>query len=521
MFASTTAAVNENDSRDGPKLTERALVLSRVLERQTRKHSISRRVSSLPAISKLVPTPLHKAAYVLPVRESSSIQPLPAPVVQLKRRSRLHGFWALRHRLFLLFHDATSSYEARCVSIFLLFAVAVSIIVYIIQTQPDLDPDFRTALQTIELGCIYLFSVDFAVRFVCTSDYKAFLHDPFNWIDCTSVLPHYLEVLVDSRLKGSTSLSAIRTLRLLRVARILKLSRYTSSLHIFLRSLTLSATPLFMLVFLMGIATIVFSSALYFAELTDPLPNFTPTTMCRNPTFSKTCHPNVNPSDDCCDVNPFNSIPATFWWCVVSMTTVGYGDEVPVTPAGKTIASLAMIAGMLILSLPISVIGANFQRVMKEFTKQALKENIDSVANMDVLRRAEMVEVLRAFEVVGENIDIDPDELIALYDLNHSGALEDDELANFRNDLADLQSAIRNHQAHILSPAQELRVKKLSFGGSFDRGTKFDVAAEHAEKIEQMVETRLLESEVRMEAKLTVLNKALVRLQAQLELLGD
>ncbi|CAK4146284.1 unnamed protein product [Aphanomyces euteiches] len=473
MFASTTAAVNENDSRDGPKLTERALVLSRVLERQTRKHSISRRVSSLPAISKLVPTPLHKAAYVLPVRESSSIQPLPAPVVQLKRRSRLHGFWALRHRLFLLFHDATSSYEARCVSIFLLFAVAVSIIVYIIQTQPDLDPDFRTALQTIE------------------------------------------------RLKGSTSLSAIRTLRLLRVARILKLSRYTSSLHIFLRSLTLSATPLFMLVFLMGIATIVFSSALYFAELTDPLPNFTPTTMCRNPTFSKTCHPNVNPSDDCCDVNPFNSIPATFWWCVVSMTTVGYGDEVPVTPAGKTIASLAMIAGMLILSLPISVIGANFQRVMKEFTKQALKANIDSVANMDVLRRAEMVEVLRAFEVVGENIDIDPDELIALYDLNHSGALEDDELANFRNDLADLQSAIRNHQAHILSPAQELRVKKLSFGGSFDRGTKFDVAAEHAEMIEQMVETRLLESEVRMEAKLTVLNKALVRLQAQLELLGD
>ncbi|RHY32210.1 hypothetical protein DYB32_002762 [Aphanomyces invadans] len=309
---------------------------------------------------------------------------------------------------------------------------------------------------------------------------------------------------------SASSLSAIRTMRLLRVARILKLSKYTSSLQIFVKSLSLSATPLFMLVFLMALAMILFSSALYFAEMTD--------SSCRNPMYSKTCHPYTNPIDDCCDVNPFKSIPATFWWALVSMTTVGYGDEVPVTPLGKLIASVAMFVGMLILSLPISVIGSNFQRVMKEVAQETLKANIDVVTNLDVMRRTELVDVLRGFDILGDNVDIDPDELIALYDMNQSGALEAEELANFRHDLADLQRVIRTRQAHLVSPEHAKRVKQLSFGGSFKATDATDV---QLQRIEQMIETRLLESEVRMEAKITLLSKALLRLQAQIDMMGD
>jgi len=82
-----------------------------------------------------------------------------------------------------------------------------------------------------------------------------------------------------------------------------------------------------------------------------------------------------------------NSIAAAFWWCIVSMTTVGYGDDVPVTPAGKIIASLTMMTGMLILALPISVIGSNFQKVMKEVLHETMEKNMDMVNSNKVLRR--------------------------------------------------------------------------------------------------------------------------------------
>ena len=56
--------------------------------------------------------------------------------------------------------------------------------------------------------------------------------------------------------------------------------------------------------------------------------------------------------------DPFSSIPATFWWCVVTLTTVGYGDAYPLTAYGKLAAAFTMIASVVITALPISVIGA-------------------------------------------------------------------------------------------------------------------------------------------------------------------
>jgi len=64
--------------------------------------------------------------------------------------------------------------------------------------------------------------------------------------------------------------------------------------------------------------------------------------------------------DQCADKSKYESIPATFWWCVVTMTTVGYGDVTPLTTWGKVVAMVTMIGGILILALPITVIGSNF-----------------------------------------------------------------------------------------------------------------------------------------------------------------
>lgn len=61
------------------------------------------------------------------------------------------------------------------------------------------------------------------------------------------------------------------------------------------------------------------------------------------------------------ETSMFTSIPSTIWWCIVTMTTVGYGDSYPVTVWGKLVAIVAMLSGILIFALPITVIGSNYE----------------------------------------------------------------------------------------------------------------------------------------------------------------
>ncbi|PIC36107.1 hypothetical protein B9Z55_015223 [Caenorhabditis nigoni] len=70
----------------------------------------------------------------------------------------------------------------------------------------------------------------------------------------------------------------------------------------------------------------------------------------------------------------FTSIPATFWWCVVTMATVGYGDLVPVTVAGKLVGSGAIVCGVMVLALPITIMVNNFMQVVKLREEQIVKK---------------------------------------------------------------------------------------------------------------------------------------------------
>eukprot|EP01121_Diplochlamys_sp_Union-15-3_P008616 TRINITY_DN229_c1_g1_i1.p1 TRINITY_DN229_c1_g1~~TRINITY_DN229_c1_g1_i1.p1 ORF type:complete len:162 (+),score=26.35 TRINITY_DN229_c1_g1_i1:507-992(+) len=73
---------------------------------------------------------------------------------------------------------------------------------------------------------------------------------------------------------------------------------------------------------------------------------------------------------------PFQSIPDTFWWCFVTIATVGYGDKFPTSDAGKVVACLTMFLALISLSLPIVLIGNSFVDVINESErKKRKKEN--------------------------------------------------------------------------------------------------------------------------------------------------
>lgn len=100
----------------------------------------------------------------------------------------------------------------------------------------------------------------------------------------------------------------------------------------------------------------------------------------------------------------FKSIPGTFWWCIVTLATIGYGDQVPQTSFGKVTAGILMGCAILIMSLPISVIGAQFTEHWMNFKKQANREQRTAIAFVNL---NELVDTLvDNFKVVFDFMDL-------------------------------------------------------------------------------------------------------------------
>ncbi|KAG6926396.1 potassium voltage-gated channel subfamily A member 1 [Chelydra serpentina] len=153
-----------------------------------------------------------------------------------------------------------------------------------------------------------------------------FFKNIMNFIDIVAIIPYFITLGTEMAEQEGTQK---RVIRLVRVFRIFKLSRHSKGLQILGQTLKASMRELGLLIFFLFIGVILFSSAVYFAEAEEPESHFT-------------------------------SIPDAFWWAVVSMTTVGYGDMYPVTIGGKIVGSLCAIAGVLTIALPVPVIVSNF-----------------------------------------------------------------------------------------------------------------------------------------------------------------
>ncbi|KAG9342837.1 hypothetical protein JZ751_015044, partial [Albula glossodonta] len=199
--------------------------------------------------------------------------------------------------------------------------------------MPPPPSPFQDPFFLVETMCICWFSFELLMRFACSPSKTHFFKDVMNVIDFFAIIPYFVTLGTElAKSKGSSpamSLAIVRVIRLVRVFRIFKLSRHSKGLQILGQTLKASLRELALLIFFLFIGVILFSSAVYFAE--------------------------VDHKD-----TAFTSIPEAFWWAVVSMTTVGYGDMYPVTVGGKLVGTMCAIAGVLTISLPVPVIVSNF-----------------------------------------------------------------------------------------------------------------------------------------------------------------
>ena len=184
-------------------------------------------------------------------------------------------------------------------------------------------------IETLDITCVAWFTVEYVVRFISSPSKWKFLVSFMNSIDLCAILPFYIIVAMKAWRPG-TSLGVIKIARLVRVFRVFKLSRHSLGLKVLGSTLKASVNELAMVLFMMSFSIIVFSSAIYYAEHNT-------------------------------DSNKFTSIPDCFWYTLVTMTTVGYGDYVPTTLAGKFIGGACAVNGVLIVAMVVPVVVNNFE----------------------------------------------------------------------------------------------------------------------------------------------------------------
>lgn len=182
-------------------------------------------------------------------------------------------------------------------------------------------PTSMKVLRTLDYVTSIWFTVEFFLRLTFCPDFKRFVCNPMNWIDLLAVLPFYLSLY-----HVRTRTSWLVVMRTLRIFRIFSLS---FSFQILFHTLMSSKNELLLVFISLIVPIILFSSMIYFAE---------------------------NEANE----EMFPSIPQSFWWAIVTVTTLGYGDVVPITKVGKIIGAMCAICGVIMIALPVSVIGSNF-----------------------------------------------------------------------------------------------------------------------------------------------------------------
>ncbi|XP_063063640.1 potassium voltage-gated channel subfamily D member 3 [Engraulis encrasicolus] len=188
---------------------------------------------------------------------------------------------------------------------------------------------YTEAFFCMDTACVMIFTVEYLMRLFAAPSRYRFVRSVMSIIDVVAILPYYIGLVMTDNEDVS---GAFVTLRVFRVFRIFKFSRHSQGLRILGYTLKSCASELGFLLFSLTMAIIIFATVMFYAE--------------KGSASSK-----------------FTSIPASFWYTIVTMTTLGYGDMVPKTIAGKIFGSICSLSGVLVIALPVPVIVSNFSRI--------------------------------------------------------------------------------------------------------------------------------------------------------------
>jgi hypothetical protein len=326
----------------------------------------------------------------------------------------------------------SSSVIAWTASTTIMATIALSSCMFLLASMPSMkvppcsrcEPKVHSWFADIESVACVLFTAEYVIRFLCvhktriefldnnylldyvTKDVEmkaktgfgrtiAFATEASNLIDLLAILPCYITQV----LPPNTNLTVLRLIRLSRIFRVLKMGNLSHAKDVLVTTMEYSWPSLSMVLFIIVMWVLVFSVLVYLLEMGKWDENLG--------IFAR--EGEESPS-------PFSSIPATVWWTIVTVTTVGYGDFAPIEPSGRFAGTVTIIGGVIAFAMPVGIIASQFDKASEEY--EAARTNVSSSdKKAKVHEKQDICEVLRKFggdgraeirfEVYHRNPDVD------------------------------------------------------------------------------------------------------------------
>ena len=238
--------------------------------------------------------------------------------------------------------------KGKLFDVVLLWAIVLSVIVVMLESVYEIRNEYGIELRYIEYFFTTLFTLEYLLRIIAVKRKSSYIFSFYGVIDLLTILPTFLELLIP----GGHWFSVIRILRLMRVIRVLKLVGFIQEASVLKNALWSARNKILLFLGMVLVLVTLLGTMVYVVEHGE---------------------------------NGFTSIPRSIYWAIVTVTTVGYGDLVPITILGQTIASMIMLIGYAIIAVPTGIIGSELvvAHQQKTITNTQVCQNCNVSEHLD------------------------------------------------------------------------------------------------------------------------------------------